>query len=59
MPLTSVQGLVEKLKTQKGIVIEQQVVPDANHFFENAIDPLMEVVGNYLDKRLGKQDAAE
>ncbi|WP_204267853.1 alpha/beta hydrolase, partial [Enterobacter hormaechei] len=24
-PLTSVQGLVEKLKTQKGIIIEQQV----------------------------------
>ncbi|MGU9981877.1 alpha/beta hydrolase [Phreatobacter sp. HK31-P] len=59
VPLTAVQGLVEKLKTQKGIIIEQQVVPGANHFFENTIDPLMEVVGGYLDKRLGKQDAAE
>lgn len=59
VPLTAVQGLVEKLKTQKGIVIEQQVVPGANHFFENAVDPLMDVVSTYLDKRLGKVEAAE
>lgn len=59
VPITAVQGLVEKLKTQKGIVIEQQVVPGANHFFENTVDPLMDVVGTYLDKRLGKKDAAE
>ena len=26
--------LVEKLKTQKGIVIEQKVIPGANHFFD-------------------------
>jgi hypothetical protein len=59
VPLTAVQGLVEKLKTQKGIIIEQQVVPGANHFYENNVDPLMEVVGTYLDKRLGKVEAAE
>ncbi|CEJ13172.1 alpha/beta hydrolase [Phreatobacter sp. AB_2022a] len=57
-PLASVQGLIEKLKTQKGIIIDQQVVPGANHFFENSIDDLMSVVSTYLDKRLGKAPEA-
>ena len=46
-------GLIEKLKTQKGIVIEHAVVPGANHFFENKVEPLIAQVGAYLDKRLG------
>ena len=48
----AVQKLVDKLKTQKGIVIEQRVVPGANHFFDGKNDELMSVVGTYLDKRL-------
>ncbi len=46
-------GLIEKLKTQKGITIEHAAIPGANHFFENCIDLLTEEVGNYLDRRLG------
>jgi hypothetical protein len=34
-------------------VIEHAVVPGANHFFENRIEPLISEVGAYLDKRLG------
>ena len=52
VPTSAVQTLVEKLKTQKGIVIEQQVVPGANHFFDGKTEELMGVVGTYLDKRL-------
>ena len=52
VPPKDVQALVEKLKTQKGIVIDQKVVPGANHFFDGKIDELMHVVGAYLDKRL-------
>ena len=52
-PIKEVTPLIEKLKTQKGIVIEHAVVEGANHFFENRIDPLIEEVGAYLDKRLG------
>jgi alpha/beta superfamily hydrolase len=52
-PLKEVQGLIEKLKTQKGIVIEHAVIPNANHFFEDCIEDLQEAVGGYLDKRLG------
>jgi uncharacterized protein len=54
VPTESVRGLVDRLKTQKGIVIDHATVPDANHFFEGRMEGLMEVVDTYLDKRLGK-----
>src|SRR6187549_2351458 len=44
VPAKDVQGLVEKLKTQKGIVIEQKVVTGANHFFDGKVEPLMQSV---------------
>ena len=52
-PLREVTSLIEKLKTQKGISIEHAIIPGANHFFENCIEPLAEEVGLYLDRRLG------
>ena len=52
-PMKEVLTLIEKLKTQKGITIEHAVVPGANHFFENCVEPLIGEVGTYLDKRLG------
>ena len=51
-PLKEVTGLIEKLKTQKGIVIDQQVIPGANHFFDGKLEPLMETITAYLDMRL-------
>ncbi|MBM3608279.1 MAG: alpha/beta fold hydrolase [Alphaproteobacteria bacterium] len=51
-PLKEVMGLIEKLKTQKGIEITHAVVDGANHFFENCVEPLMVEVGAYLDRRL-------
>ena len=53
VPHRDVTTLVEKLKTQKGIVIEQKVIPGANHFFDGKIEPLMNSITAYLDKRLG------
>ena len=59
VPPDSVVELVKKLKTQKGIVITHDVIAEANHFFENKIDELMQSVDGYLDKRLGvKKDTA-
>ncbi|ESR25089.1 alpha/beta hydrolase [Lutibaculum baratangense] len=52
-----VQTLVEKLKTQKGIVVEQNVLEGANHFFDKQVDPLMDVVGGYVDRRLAEAEA--
>ncbi len=51
-PLKEVTAVIEKLKTQKGIVIEHVTVEGANHFFEDRVDDLIEKVGIYLDKRL-------
>jgi alpha/beta superfamily hydrolase len=51
-PLKEVLALIEKLKTQKGAVIEHAVVRGANHFFENKIEPLISEVDAYLDRRL-------
>ena len=52
VPAKDVTGLVEKLKTQKGIIIDQKVIPGANHFFDGKLEPLMQSVQTYLDKRL-------
>lgn len=52
-PIKEVTGVIEKLKTQKGIVIEHVTVEGANHFFEDRVDDLIGKVGEYLDKRLG------
>ena len=49
-------GLVERLKTQKGVIIDHKVVPKANHFFENHVDVLMEQIDAYLDSRLNNSD---
>ena len=38
-----VEALVEKLKTQKGIIIDQKIIPGANHFFDGKIEPLMQI----------------
>ena len=57
-PAESINALVAKLKTQKGIKIDHKVMPDTNHFFEGKIPELTEICANYLDKRL-KQDLKE
>ena len=47
VPPKDVNTLVEKLKTQKGIVIDQQIIPGANHFFDGKLEPLMETITAY------------
>jgi hypothetical protein len=56
VPLKDVQTLIDKLKTQKGIVIEPSIVPGGNHFFDSHIDEVVSRCGTYLDKRLGLSD---
>ncbi len=56
-PPESVQGLVDKLKSQKGITIDHALVSGTNHFFEGAVDELIETCANYLDMRLAAIEA--
>ncbi|MBU2486448.1 MAG: alpha/beta hydrolase [Alphaproteobacteria bacterium] len=51
-PEKDVNGLVEKLKLQKGILITQKTMQGANHFFTGKVDELMEECEDYLDRRL-------
>ncbi len=53
-PAKDVTTLVEKLKTQKGIVIDQQIIPGANHFFVDKLEPLMEI-GDVLSRHAARQ----
>ncbi len=48
----AVQKLVDKLKTQKHITIDYDVIEGANHFFENEMVQMMGSVDRYLDMRL-------
>ena len=43
--------LVERLKTQKGIVIDHTSIAGANHFFQDHLDPLMSAFHAYHDMR--------
>jgi alpha/beta superfamily hydrolase len=58
VPPKDVQTLVDKLKTQKGIKIDQVIVKGANHFFDGKVDQLIEICGDYLDQRLAADEAA-
>jgi alpha/beta superfamily hydrolase len=53
-PPESVQSLVSKLKTQRGIAIEHKVLHGANHFFKDRIDELVKICSDYVDRRLAK-----
>ena len=54
VPSASVADLAAKLKTQRGIKIDHEVIPGANHFFENKAEDLTDVVGKYVDMRMAK-----
>ncbi|SFH08206.1 alpha/beta hydrolase [Methylobacterium gossipiicola] len=56
-PAREVMPVIEKVKVQKGVIIEHQVVDGANHFFDGKVDELTQTVDTYLDKRLGAKDA--
>ncbi len=58
VPQKDTQALVDKLKTQKGIVIDQTIVKGANHFFDGHIEELVEKCGAYVDRRLAADAAA-
>lgn len=56
VPPVEVDRVVAKLRSQKGIVIDHEVVPEANHFW-NTVEHIKELesrVGAYIDKRLSQ-----
>ncbi len=51
-PMAEVQKLVDKLKTQKGIEITHEIIPEASHFFENQLDEMVARVEGYVGARM-------
>ncbi|OYW75045.1 MAG: alpha/beta hydrolase [Asticcacaulis sp. 32-58-5] len=54
VPPAEVDRVVAKLRTQKGITIDHELVPDATHFWVDQLPEIEQRVGNYLDKRLSE-----
>jgi len=52
VPPVEVERVVSKLRTQKGIVIDYEVVDGASHFWVEHLPEVESRVGAYLDKRL-------
>jgi alpha/beta superfamily hydrolase len=55
VPPDSVHKLVERLSIQKGVTIDVDVVPGANHFFTDHLDQMVERVSAYLDDALPEE----
>jgi alpha/beta superfamily hydrolase len=53
VPEPSVEKLANKLKMQKNITIDYQLVKGANHFFKDHMDHLVNSVSSYVDMRMG------
>ena len=56
LPPDSVDKLVAKLKTQKGITIDYRRIPGADHFFADHLGQLIGNIEDYLNQRLGPVD---
>jgi hypothetical protein len=52
VPPVEVERVVSKLRTQKGIVIDYELVEGATHFWAEHLPEVEKRVGAYLDKRL-------
>jgi alpha/beta superfamily hydrolase len=48
VPEASVAKLAHKLSTQRNIKVDYTLLPDANHTFTNTLDPLTQVIDDYL-----------
>ena len=57
VPPIEVERVVSKLRTQKGIVIDYDVVEGASHFWMENLPDVEQRVGAYLDKRLATEPA--
>ncbi|MDX5331575.1 MAG: alpha/beta hydrolase, partial [Caulobacteraceae bacterium] len=57
-PPVEVERVVSKLRTQKGIVIDYDLVDGANHFWTEHLPEVESRVGAYLDRRLAASAGA-
>ncbi len=53
VPEPSVEKLANKLKLQKNITIDYQLIKGANHFFKDHMDNMVDATTNYVNMRMG------
>lgn len=51
IPEAAVQKVVERLNTQKGIKVDYRVIPNANHFYNDQVDLMIEHIHEYMNIR--------
>ncbi len=52
VPVEDVEEFAKKLAGQRVITVDHVEIPGANHFFQDHIDDLVKVVGDYMDNVL-------
>jgi alpha/beta superfamily hydrolase len=57
VPPPEVERVVTKLRTQKGITIDYDLIDGADHFWAHNLADVEKNVGGYLDKRLAAEPA--
>ena len=57
VPFAEVEKVVAKLRTQKGIVIDYELVDEGGHFWSDNLFEVKTRVGGYLDRRLEAEPA--
>ena len=50
VPFDSINELNQRLSAQKGIKVEFDIIPDANHFFSKADEKLIKSLNKYIEK---------
>ncbi|MDE2357367.1 MAG: prolyl oligopeptidase family serine peptidase, partial [Alphaproteobacteria bacterium] len=55
VPYQEVEKVVSKLRTQKGIVIDYELVEGGGHFWSDNLVEVEQRVGAYLDKRIAAE----
>lgn len=56
VPPVEVERVVTKLRSQKGIEIDYDLVEGANHFWGEQLKEVETRVGAYIDRRMGQKD---
>jgi alpha/beta superfamily hydrolase len=54
VPYADVEKVVNKLRTQKGIVIDYELIEGGGHFWTDNLVEVEQRVGKYLDMRIAK-----
>lgn len=52
-PYADVAAAIERVKVQKGVILQTEIIEDANHFFDGKNAEALSVVENYLHQRMG------